>query len=192
MLRDIGRGTAIFAAEGESLQQAQHDEDDRRGDADGFVAGEQADAKGRQAHDAHRHQKGVLAPDQIADPPEHQRAERADSKTRSEGGEREDETGGFIDPGEKHFADIGGDEAVEVEIIPFEDGAERRGENDLALALPRGLGRCAHVQCHVFPPRWRYPPCSPPYRLALPAQAPVRMAAAERVAIREGLQALHA
>ncbi len=35
--------------------------------------------------------KVYLAPDQVADPPEHQRAERPHREARGEGGEREDE-----------------------------------------------------------------------------------------------------
>ena len=41
-----------------------------------------------------------------------------------------------VEGGEELRADDRGERAVEVEVVPFEDGAERRGEDDLLL-LPR-------------------------------------------------------
>ena len=76
MLGDIGRGAAIFAAERQALQQPQQTSSDRRGHADRGIAGQQADHEGRQPHHPHGDEEGVLAPDQIADPAEHQRPER--------------------------------------------------------------------------------------------------------------------
>ena len=88
MLGDIGSRPAIFAAEREALHKAQRYQDEGRGDADRFVAGQQADRKGRQAHQRHRHQEGIFAADQIADPTENERAKRPHRETGGEGGER--------------------------------------------------------------------------------------------------------
>ena len=49
----------------------------------------------------HGHQEGVLAPDQVAEPAEHQRPERPDREAGGEGGEGEDEAGGLVDAGEE-------------------------------------------------------------------------------------------
>src|SRR3546814_1295402 len=101
MFGDISGGAAIFAAEREPLNEAEHDEQNRRRDADRGVAGQHADEEGRGAHQAHGDEKSVLAPDEIADAPEHERAERPDRKARRERREREDEAGGFVDAREE-------------------------------------------------------------------------------------------
>ena len=77
MLGHVGRRTAVLAAQRQALQQAQRDQDDRRGDADGGVAGQEADDEGRHAHDQDGDQEGVLAPDHVAQAAEHDGAERA-------------------------------------------------------------------------------------------------------------------
>ena len=155
MLGDIGRGAAIFATERQALQQSEQNEHDRRGDAHRRVARKQADAEGRQAHDRHRDEEGVLAADQVADPPEQDRAERADRETGREGGEREDEAGRLVDAREELRGDDRREQAVQVEIIPFEDGAERRRGDDelLALLLYAGGGRIARGRNrrHIHP-----------------------------------------
>jgi hypothetical protein len=85
MLGDIGGGTAIFPTQGEPLDQPQQHEQDWRGDADRLVARQQPDTEGGEAHKPHRHEKGVLAPNQIADAPEQERAERPHRKPGGEG-----------------------------------------------------------------------------------------------------------
>src|SRR3546814_16092214 len=73
------------------------------------------DQKGRQAHQAHRHQKRIFAPDQIAKPAKEKRAERAHRKAGGKGGERKDEAGGFVDPRKKLFRDDRREQAVRSE-----------------------------------------------------------------------------
>ena len=72
--------------------------------------------------------KVYLAPDEVADPAEQDRPERPHREARGEGGEREDEAGRLVDAREELRRDDRGEQAVKVEIIPFEDRAERRGE----------------------------------------------------------------
>ena len=57
--------------------------------------GQQADQEGRQAHDHDGDQEGVFAADEIADPAEHQRAERAHQEAGGKGEQREDVAGRF-------------------------------------------------------------------------------------------------
>src|SRR3546814_18688905 len=115
MLGDIGGRSAIFAAERQSLHETQQHQQDRRGDADGGVGGEEADGEGGGAHQPHRHQEGVLAADKVAEPAEDQRAERPYRESCGEGGERNDEAGGLVDAGKELRGADRREEAVEVE-----------------------------------------------------------------------------
>src|SRR5665213_2048358 len=76
VLGDVGRGTAILAAQGQALQEAQGDQQDRRQHADRIVAWQAADQERRAAHQAERQHEGEFASDQIAQPAEEDRAER--------------------------------------------------------------------------------------------------------------------
>ena len=124
MLGDVGRGTAVFPAERQALQQPQQHQRHRRRDPDRCVAGEQADREGRPAHDAHGDQKRVLAAHQIAQPPENQRAERAHGEAGGKRGQRENKAGDFIHAGEELRTDDARQQTVQIEVVPFEHGAE--------------------------------------------------------------------
>ena len=89
MLGHVGRGSAVLTAERETLQQAQTDQDDRRGDTDGGGVGQQADDEGRQAHDQDGDEEGVFASDDVADTSEHDGAERANQEAGGKGQQRE-------------------------------------------------------------------------------------------------------
>jgi hypothetical protein len=105
---------------------------------DGRVGGQQADAEGRGAHDQDGDEEGVLAADEVADAAEHQRAEGAHQKARREGEQREDVARRRVEGGEELRPDHRGERAVEVEVVPLEDGAERRSEDHpLLLASHR-------------------------------------------------------
>ena len=134
MFGHVGRRSAIFAAERKTLRQAQRDQDDRRRNADRGRAGQQADDEGRQAHDQDGDQEGVLAADDVADATEHDGAERTNDEARGERQQREDVARGLIehrrfgygiDDAEKLRADDAGERTEQVEIVPFENGAER-------------------------------------------------------------------
>src|SRR5690606_20490603 len=146
-----------------ALQQAQADEQQRRDRARRRVARQQADREGRAAHDEHRHEEGVLAPDEIADPAEHDRPERSHREPGGERGEREDEPRGLVDPGEELRRDDRGEQAVEVEVVPLEHRAERRRRDDLEMRIAqrRVGGGFGHVRRSLpmvaltVPERWR-------------------------------------
>ena len=53
-------------------------------------AGQQADDEGRQTHDEDGDEEGVFAADDVAEAPEHDRAERPHQEARGEGEQRED------------------------------------------------------------------------------------------------------
>ncbi|MNY05275.1 hypothetical protein D3C86_1379870 [compost metagenome] len=142
VLGDIGRGATVFTAQGQALEHAQHHQDDRRGDADAGVGRQQPDAERRQAHEDDGGEEGVLAPDHVPQPPEHQRAERPDDEAGGEGHQRKDERRGVVDPGEKLLADHRREGAIEEKVIPLEDRPEGRGEDDF-LGFLAGA-RAAH------------------------------------------------
>ena len=158
MFGDIGGGAAIFAAQRQALDQPQAGSASSARRSRAGVAGQQADDEGRQAHQAHRDQEGIFAPDQVAEPAEYQRAERPHRKAGGEGGEREDEARGLVDAGEEVLRDDRGEQAVEVEIIPFEDGAEReapitrtssRRRRSPLRSFPRHLPPLTAIDAHV-------------------------------------------
>ena len=120
MLGDIGRRTAVLTAEREALQHAQHDEDDGCRHTDGGVVRQQADEGGRHAHQHDGDEEGALTADEVAEPPEDERAEGPYEEACREGEQREDEAGGLVDPGEELLRDDDRQRAVEVEVVPLE------------------------------------------------------------------------
>lgn len=142
VLGDVDRRAAVLAAQGQALEHAQGDQDDRRGDTDRGIGGQQADGEGRQPHQQDGHQEGVLAPDHVAQAAEHQRAEGPHQEAGGEGHQGEDEGGGVVDAGEELLADHRRQGAVEEEVVPLEDRAQRGGEDHLALLLGRGRRHC--------------------------------------------------
>ncbi|MNP12563.1 hypothetical protein D3C76_1047980 [compost metagenome] len=130
VLGDVGRGAAVFTAQGQALEHAQHHQDDRRGDADAGVGRQQPDTERRQAHEDDGGEEGVFAPDHVPQPAEHQRAERPDDEAGGEGHQRKDERRGVVDPGEKLLADHRREGAIEEKVVPLEDCPEGRGKDD--------------------------------------------------------------
>ena len=84
------RGAAPFAADGEALDQPQHDQQDRGEDADGLVGREQADREAGRAHDAHGQHEHGLAADPVAEVTEDHPTEGPDDVADGEGAERGD------------------------------------------------------------------------------------------------------
>jgi hypothetical protein len=114
-----------------------------------------ADQEGRAAHDAHGDEEGVLAADQIAQPAEHQRAKRSDCESRGECCQREDEARDFIHTGEELRREDGGEQSVDIKVVPFEDGAQR-GRTDHQPLIGRDCLRHRQVRhrgclVHSFP-----------------------------------------
>ena len=140
--------TERLAAQRKTLQQSKQNQDHRRRDADAGVAGQEADQERRQTHDPHSDEERVLAPDEIADAPEHDRAERSNGEARRERREREDEAGRFIHAREELGGNDRGQQAVEIKVVPLENGPERRRGDDELFALRRlvMLGQFARLQ----------------------------------------------
>jgi hypothetical protein len=66
-----------------------------------------------------------LRPDHVAQPAEHQRAERPHDEAGGKGQQREDEAPWpRIQAAEELLGDDGGQRAVQIEVVPLEHGAE--------------------------------------------------------------------
>ena len=70
-------------------------------------------------------QEGRLAADHVADAAEEQRAERTHGEAGGEGEQREDEADIGRHVGEEVFRQKGAERAVDVEVVPLKNGAER-------------------------------------------------------------------
>jgi hypothetical protein len=123
VLGDVGGCAAVLATHGQALDEAQCHEDHRRRQADLAVVREQADGKGREPHQQHGDQEGVLTAPEVSQASEDDGAEGADGKARGEGHQGQDEPGGLVYAREEMNADEGGEGAVEVEVVPLEDRA---------------------------------------------------------------------
>ncbi len=135
MLGDIGGGAAVLAAQGQALDQAHQHQDDGRRDADGGVGRQKTDHEGREAHQQHGDQEGVLAAPQIAQAPEDDRAERPHRETGGEGHQGEDIAGRLIHAGEELHGDDRGERPVQIEIIPLDYSADRRRQDHQLVVL---------------------------------------------------------
>ena len=133
VLGHVGRGAAVLAAQRQALREAQHHQEHRRREADGLEPGQEAHQDGGDAHHRDGDEEGVLASDEVADAAEDQRAEGADQeacRVRAEGAEQRR---GHVTGGKEHAGEEGREDRVEVEVVPLEDGADRRGDDDQPL-----------------------------------------------------------
>ncbi len=134
VLGDVSRRAAVLATEREALGEAQRHQQDRRPDADLRIGRQHADQRRRQAHDDDRDEEGVLAADQVADAPEQERAQRAHGEAGAEGREAREERRRVVARREEERREEHGEGAVQVEVVPLEDGAERGGEDHLPVS----------------------------------------------------------
>ena len=93
VLGDVGRGTAVFAAQCEALQHAQDEKEDRGRDADGGRARQDPDKEGGCTHDQDGDEERVLTSDKVAEAAEDESAEGANQETRGEGEQGKDVPG---------------------------------------------------------------------------------------------------
>ncbi|MCY1219408.1 hypothetical protein D9M72_313820 [compost metagenome] len=133
VLGHVGNRAADLAAQRQALQQPQQHQQHGGGDADLLIRGQHADADGGNTHQQDGDQEGVLAPDQVAQAAEQQRAHRPYQEARAEGGQAGQEGGSLIALGEEQCAEVHRQRGVDVEVVPLHQGAEGRGKDDLAL-----------------------------------------------------------
>ena len=138
MLGDIDSRPAVLAAGRQTLEHAQNDERYGRRDADGVVAGQQPDEERRRTHQHDGDDERVLAADDVAEPAEDDGAEWAHDEAGGEGEQREDALLCLAVGGKELRADDLRERAVEIEVVPLEDGAGGRGDDDLAFFARQG------------------------------------------------------
>ena len=155
MLGNVRRGAAVLAAEGEALQEAEEDEERRSKPADRFEGRKEADEGRRAAHDRDRHEERVLTADEVADPPEDEGAERTDEESRRVRDERREEGGRGVAFGEEESREERGQRGVQVKVVPLEDRADRRRDDDAPF-----LGWCddPFAGCRGSRSTHRFPP----------------------------------
>ena len=91
VLGHIGGSTAVFTAQCQALQQAQHDQDDGGRHADRSIRRQDAHDERGQAHDQDGDQERVLAADHVAQAAEEDGAERTNNEARRKSQQCEDE-----------------------------------------------------------------------------------------------------
>ena len=141
VFRDIRGRAAIFPAQRQALREPEHDQDHRRPEADRRIRRQHADQRGRQTHHDDGDEERVLPPDQVADPAKDQRAEGSHGKTHAKEREAREKPGGLVAGRKKQFPEKRGERAVDVEVVPLEDRAQRRGEDDELVFPIEGSSR---------------------------------------------------
>ena len=144
VLGDVDRGAAVFAAQGQALQDANQQQSDGREPSGGLIGGQQADDGGGAAHNRQRDEEGVLAPDEVADPSEEECAEGAHDKADREGGEIGDVGEGVVARRIELQGEHSRETTEDVEVVPFDHGADGGGENHSPDAV---FGGTAHRDC---------------------------------------------
>ena len=126
-----GRG-APFAAGRETLHDAHADQQDRRPDADRLVGGQQADGDRAERHQEDGEHQRRLAALGVAEPADHDAAERPRQEADAIGRKGGEQRGGRIGVREEFCRDQPGEIGIDAEIVPLEQVADRCGPERLA------------------------------------------------------------
>src|SRR5215475_4622078 len=138
MLGDVDRGAAILAADGQSLQHPQGDQNNRREPSGGRVGRRQANPGCRPTHHNQRRQKGMFAADQVADPTEEERAEGPDEEADREGRQVGQVSEGGISRRVELQGQDGGEAAENEDVVPLDYRSYRRRQDDLPYFIVGG------------------------------------------------------
>ena len=125
VLSHIRRRAAVLAAQRKTLQHAQCDQYHRSGDANRGITGQQPHDKGGQAHDHNGDQKGVFAPNHVAQTAKHQRTEWPHNEAGRESQQRKNESRPRVQPTEKLLGNNRSERAVQIKVIPLKHRAKR-------------------------------------------------------------------
>src|SRR4029077_8610246 len=120
-----------FAAKPDALDEAQHDQDNRRERADRGIGRQKADAEGAYAHDEQRQDQHRLAAETIADMAEQRPAKRTRQEAIRVGAESGQRAGERIEGWKQRLVeDKRGGRGINQEVIPFDDRPEAAREDD--------------------------------------------------------------
>ncbi|MGC0396347.1 hypothetical protein ACVME5_004039 [Bradyrhizobium liaoningense] len=128
-------GAAPFAAEADTLEKAQSDQQHRRGNADLLVGRKQADQEGADAHHHDRDREHRLAADPVAVMAKDRSSERPRQKSDGVGAEGRDGGERGIACGEEDLVEHQrGRRAIDEEVVPFDRGADHARPHDPSQA----------------------------------------------------------
>jgi hypothetical protein len=128
-----------FAAQTEALDDAQHDQQNRRGDAPLRIRRQQADADRGAGHCENRDDQHLAAADLVADMAEEDATQRPREIADREYAEGHDQRHGRVVVGVEIAADVLRELAVDDEVVEFERAAQT-GQQNHAPVRPRYLG----------------------------------------------------
>ena len=129
LLGRVDHGAREFASQGEALYQAHHHEEERGGDADPVVGGQEPHEQGSAAHEADRQGEQRPAADPVAHHPEHDPAQGARQEADRENAEGHELLGDGARLRHELGADVAGEIAEHGEIEPFEHVPDQAGKN---------------------------------------------------------------
>ncbi len=152
-LRGQQHRTAPLAADADALGEAQHDQQDRREDADLAVGGQDADQEGGHTDQHQGPDQHLLAADQVAEAAEDDAAERPGDVADGVGGERQQGAGERVVAREEEVTeDQGGGGAVDREVVPLQrccrSGSRRRPGPGCGGLPAAGAGGCQLAATH--------------------------------------------
>src|SRR5690606_9157129 len=147
-------GSGPFAADHHALQEPQHDQQDRRRNADGVVAGQQTDQGREYTHAKDRNHQHGLAAKAVANGAQDQGAKGARDKAHGKYGQGRQQGNASGVGGEVDAADNGCKVAINGEVKPFHKVADTDGNNLFStqarlawgcrIGMRRGDGSSAH------------------------------------------------
>jgi hypothetical protein len=120
----VGGRSAVFAAGGETLDQAAHDQDDGGKSADGKLRRGDRDGEGTYRHDRHRQGQRRAAAVAVGKAAEIPRADRAHEERQCEDGPDVD-IGIRVFGAEEMMLERGCEHRIDVNVIPFDQSAGR-------------------------------------------------------------------
>ncbi len=119
-------GPGPFPTEGETLHDAQQEQQDRCDHTHLRVGGQDTHQRGGDAHDEHRQREGLLASDPVADVAEDDTADGSDHETHGEGREGQHRADERTLVGEEQLVEHQArSRRVEEEVVPLHRGAEQ-------------------------------------------------------------------
>ncbi|MCY1408648.1 hypothetical protein D9M71_239730 [compost metagenome] len=123
-----GRGT-VLTANRQALKQTRHDQQDRCGDTDGFVAGSQGNDQRAEAHHQHRYHQCRLAALAVGIQAHEPATDRAHQKANGEDRGSIEQLRSCVARRKEGFGEIQGKCCVDVPVVPFDHVADRTAED---------------------------------------------------------------
>ena len=134
-LAEIGRAGAVFAAEAQTFDDARQRQNRRRRQADGLIGRRRRDDQRAEAHAEHRNRQRYPPAVAVGDEAEQPAAERPHQEGGGEQHRRVELLHHRIGVREERGREIQRESGVGVEIVPFDEIADRADENRLDAPL---------------------------------------------------------